>query len=31
MRPLTAYIPFRDVNAGDFVFMKPHDLNLVPF
>jgi len=31
MRPLTTYTPFRDLNVGDFVLVKPHDLNLVPF
>jgi hypothetical protein len=31
MRPLTAHIPFRDLNAGDFVLVKPHDPNIVPF
>ncbi len=29
MRPLTTYTPFRDLNVGDFMFMRPHDLNLV--
>jgi hypothetical protein len=31
MKPLTAYIPFKDLNVGDFVFMRLHDPNLVPF
>ncbi len=30
MRPLIAYTPFRDFNVGDFVLVKPHDLDLVP-
>ncbi len=30
MKPLTAYIPFKDLNVGNFVFVKPHDLDLVP-
>jgi len=30
MRPLIPYIPFKDVNVGDFVIMKLHDLDLVP-
>ncbi len=30
MRPLIAYMPFRDLNVGNFVLMKPHDSNLVP-
>ncbi len=30
MRPLIAYMPFRDLNVGDFMFVRPHDLNLVP-
>jgi hypothetical protein len=30
MRPLTTYMPFKDLNVGDFVFMKLHDPNLVP-
>jgi hypothetical protein len=29
MRPLIAYIMFRDLNVGDFVFMRLHDPNLV--
>jgi hypothetical protein len=31
MRPLIAYAPFRDFNVGDFVLMRSHDLDLVPF
>jgi hypothetical protein len=31
MRPLTAYTPFRDLNVGDFVLVKLHNLDLVPF
>jgi hypothetical protein len=30
MTPLTTYTPLRDFNVGDFVFMRPHDLDLVP-
>jgi len=29
MRPLIAYKPFKDLNVGDFVFVRPHDPNLV--
>jgi hypothetical protein len=29
MRPLTTYMPFKDFNLGGFVFMKPHDHDLV--
>ncbi len=31
MKPLTTYTPIKDLNVGDFVLLKPHDLNLVPF
>jgi hypothetical protein len=31
MRPLTTYMPLRDLNVGDFVLVRLHDLNLVPF
>jgi hypothetical protein len=31
MKPIIAHIFFRDLNVGDFVLMKPHDLDLVPF
>jgi hypothetical protein len=31
MRPLTAYMPFKDPSVGDFVLMRTHDLKLVPF
>ncbi len=31
MKPLIAHILFRNLNVGDFVFMKPHDPDLVPF
>jgi hypothetical protein len=31
MKPLTAYTPFKDLNVGEFVLMRPHDPNLVPF
>jgi hypothetical protein len=27
MRPLTTYMPFRDLNVEDFVFVKLHDLD----
>jgi hypothetical protein len=30
MKPLTAYMPFRDLNVGDFVLMRPYDPELVP-
>jgi hypothetical protein len=30
LRPLTAYTPFKDLNVGDFVLVRLHDLNLVP-
>ncbi len=30
MRPLTPYIPFKDVNVEDFVLMRLHDSDLVP-
>ncbi len=30
MRPLNAYVAFRNLNVGDFVFMRLHDLDLVP-
>ncbi len=29
MKHLTAYTPFKDLNVGDFVFVRPHDPNLV--
>jgi hypothetical protein len=29
MRPLTAYTPFRDLNVGDFVLVRLHNLDLV--
>jgi len=29
LRPLIAYMLFKDLNVGDFVFVRPHDLNLV--
>jgi hypothetical protein len=31
MRPLTTYTPLRDLDVGDFVFVRPHDLDLAPF
>ncbi len=31
MRPLTAYTPFKNFNVGNFMFMRPHDPDLVPF
>jgi hypothetical protein len=30
MKPLTTYTPFKDFNAGDFVFVKSHDPDFVP-
>jgi hypothetical protein len=30
MKPLTVYMPFKDLNVGDFVLVSPHDLDLVP-
>ncbi len=30
MKPLTTYTPFRDHNVGNFVFVRPHDPNIVP-
>jgi len=30
MRDLTAYAPFIDLNVRNFVFVRPHDPNLVP-
>ncbi len=29
-KPLIAYMPFRDLNIEDFVFMRPHDPDFVP-
>jgi hypothetical protein len=29
MRPLIAYMPFKNLNVGDFVLMKLHDPDLV--
>jgi hypothetical protein len=29
-KPLIAYMPFRDLNVGDFVFMRSHDPSFVP-
>jgi hypothetical protein len=31
MKPLIAYTPFKDLNVRDFVLVRPHDTNLVPF
>ncbi len=31
MRPLTTYTPFTDLNVGDFVLVRLHDPNLIPF
>jgi hypothetical protein len=31
MKPLIAYTPFKDFNVGDFVLVRPLDLDLVPF
>jgi hypothetical protein len=30
MRPLTTYTTFWDLNVGDFVLVKSHDLDFVP-
>ncbi len=30
MKPLITYMPFRDLNVGDFVLVRLHDLDLVP-
>lgn len=30
MRPLIPYVPFKDVNVGDFVLVRLHDPYLVP-
>ncbi len=30
MKSLIAYVPFKDLNVGNFVLMKPHDPDLVP-
>jgi hypothetical protein len=30
LKPFSAYTPFRDLNNGDFVLVRPHDLLLVP-
>ncbi len=30
MRPLTTYMPFKDLNVGDFMLVRMHDLDLVP-
>ncbi len=29
LRPLIAYTLFKDLNVGDFVLVRPHDLDLV--
>jgi len=29
MKPSTTCTPFRNLNDGDFILVKPHDLNLV--
>ncbi len=31
MRPLTTYTPFTDLNVGNFVFVRLHDPDLIPF
>jgi hypothetical protein len=31
MRLLIAYVPFKDHNVGDFMLVRLHDLDLVPF
>ncbi len=30
-KPLIAYMPFKNLNVGNFVLMRSHYLNLVPF
>jgi hypothetical protein len=30
MKPLIAYTPFKDLNVGDFVIVRPHDHDLIP-
>jgi hypothetical protein len=30
MKPLTTYTPFRYLDVGDFVLVRPHDFDLVP-
>jgi hypothetical protein len=30
MKPLATYTPFRDLNVGDFVLVRPHDPDLIP-
>jgi hypothetical protein len=30
MKPLTTYMPFKDLNVGDFMLVRMHDLDLVP-
>jgi hypothetical protein len=30
MRPLTVDMSFKKLNVGNFVFLKPHDPNLIP-
>jgi hypothetical protein len=29
-RPLTTYTPFKDLNVGYFVLVRPHNPNLIP-
>ncbi len=29
MRPLNVYMPFKDLNVGDFMLLRPHGLDLV--
>jgi len=29
MKPLNAYMPFKDFSVGNFFLMRPHDLDLV--
>ncbi len=31
MRPLTAYTTFKDFNVRNFVVVRPHDPDIVPF
>jgi hypothetical protein len=31
MKPLITYTPFKDLNVGDFMIVRPHDHDLIPF
>ncbi len=30
MKPLIVYTPFRDLNVGDFVLVRSHNLDFIP-